>query len=566
MDPSGGYVCSECGRTSPTPGACPADGSALKPTAHDPMLGRMIGSYRVVALLGEGGMGRVYKGVHPGIGSRVAIKVLHGQAAADGNAVSRFFSEARAVNIIRHESIVNVLDLSTLEHGEPFMVMEYLDGTPLDAMIERQGRLDTGFALRLMSEVLGALQAAHAHGIVHRDLKPANVFVTPSGHAKVLDFGIAKLRPADGAAGLTQSGALLGTPYYMSPEQASGNAVDHRSDLYSSGVMLYEALTGTRPFVAGSLFELLRKHVQENPQPPSSRRRDLPAVLDSVILRALEKDPARRFQSAAEFKAALDSISPSASYGVAPIATQAMVPPPVATLQAQTAPAYPMAPASPGFQPAVTAPAVTATMLSPRGGVAWWKIALPVFALLGVLAFVGIGGVYFLAHLIGTDLTPQPRVHRPDGYDPRRFDPVAYAPKAHAIARQHASDAELVSINLQGIAPDGTVDLLRGTDSIVVYMFLSPRSESGKCVVTVSVADEGVSSVQADFGGCSRPRVPLPSCDFKSVVARARAASGLTSPALMSGVYLGDSGGVKWILSQGSRSSNIPDDCTKSGR
>lgn len=528
------------------------------------MLGRMLGSYRVVSVLGEGGMGRVYKGVHPGIGSRVAIKVLHGQAAADAKAISRFFSEARAVNIIRHESIVNVLDLSMLEHGEPFMVMEYLDGMPLDAMIERQGRLETGFALRLLSEVLSALQAAHAHGIVHRDLKPANVFVTPSGHAKVLDFGIAKLRPVDGAAGLTQSGALLGTPYYMSPEQASGSAVDHRADLYSAGVMLYEALTGTRPFVAASLFELLRKHVQETPQPPSSRRHDLAPVIDSVILRALEKDPSRRFQSAAEFKAAIDSISPAPSYGVPAIAAQAPGGLPTATLPAQTAPAYQSAP--PAFQPAVTAPAVTATMLSPRGGVAWWKIALPVFALLGVLAAVGIGGVYFLAHLIGTDLTPQPRVHRPEGYDPRRFDPVAYAPKAQAIARQHAADAELVSINLQGISPDGTIDLLQSGEVIVVYMFLSPRSAAGKCIVTVSIADEGVSSLAADFGGCARPRVPLPSCDFKTVVSRARSASGLNGATPLSGIYMGDTGGVKWILQQGSKSAQLPDDCGKGNR
>lgn len=205
-------------------------------------------------------------------------------------------------------------------------------------------------------------------------------------------------------------------------------------------------------------------------------------------------------------------------------------------------------------------------MLSPRGGVAWWKLAIPVFALIGLLAVAGIGGVYFLAHLIGTDLTPQPRVHRPDGYDPRRFDPVTFAAKAQSIARQHAADAELVSINLDGISTDGSVDLLRSNNAIVVYMFLSPRAESGKCIVTVSVADEGVSSLQADMGGCARTRVPLPSCDFKSVISRARSASGLSGSTPLSGVYLGDSGGVRWILQQGSKSSQIPDDCGKGNR
>jgi serine/threonine protein kinase len=231
------FVCPECGATAPVAANCAADGTPMTPIAEDVLLGTTIGVYRVARLLGIGGMGRVYKGVHPQIGSRVAIKVLSRECSDRRDLVDRFFSEAKAVNLIRHESIVNVLDLSMLPDGRPYIIMEYLDGVPLSALIDqsitRRMPMPLGGLARLAAEALDALGAAHAKGIVHRDLKPDNIFVTPSGRPKVLDFGIAKLRPELGGSS-TQTGSLLGTPHYMSPEQAGGKAIDHRADIYAA--------------------------------------------------------------------------------------------------------------------------------------------------------------------------------------------------------------------------------------------------------------------------------------------------------------------------------------------
>ncbi len=302
------FVCPECGLPQPMDGHCPSDGKPLAPIGEDVLLGTMIGAYRVAHLLGIGGMGRVYKGVHPAIGSRVAIKVLSRECTDRPDLVDRFFQEARAVNLIRHESIVNVLDLSRLPDGRPYIIMEYLDGAPLSAIVEDSVARGTPLALgglaRLVVEVLDALHAAHAKGVVHRDLKPDNIFVAPSGRAKVLDFGIAKLN-ADLGGGSTRTGSLLGTPHYMSPEQAEGKPVDHRADIYAIGVILFECITGRKPFVAESLFELLRQHVESPPPSPRMYRPDLPPALENVILCALSKAPEQRFATAQAMSLAL---------------------------------------------------------------------------------------------------------------------------------------------------------------------------------------------------------------------------------------------------------------------
>jgi len=302
------FVCAECGASQPMPGMCIADGSPLMPIGDDLLLGTTIGAYRVACLLGVGGMGRVYKGVHPTIGSRVAIKVLSRECSDRRDLVDRFFSEAKAVNLIRHESIVNVLDLATLPDGRPYIVMEYLDGSPLAGIIEHAQRsgmpIPLGGLARLVAEVLDALGAAHAKGIVHRDLKPDNIYVTPAGRAKVLDFGIAKLQPELGGSA-THTGSLLGTPHYMSPEQAAGRPVDARADLYAIGVILFECATLQKPFIADSLFDLLRKHVEAPPPSPRALRRDMPEALEHIIYTALAKRPEQRFASAPAMSMAL---------------------------------------------------------------------------------------------------------------------------------------------------------------------------------------------------------------------------------------------------------------------
>lgn len=333
------FECPTCGRKNPTSGFCPVDGAELKAETVDPLLGSEIGSYRIENLLGKGGMGQVYKAVHPTIGSRVAVKVLSYECAQNADTVGRFIDEATAANRIRHESIINILDLNKLPDGRPYIIMEYLDGAALADIVKKQQALPLGGLTRLIGEVLAALTAAHQQGIIHRDLKPDNIFVSPQGRAKVLDFGIAKLKPElSGRTGPTRTGSLLGTPHYMAPEQAMATQVDVRTDIYAVGVMLYEGVTGQRPFQANSLFELLHKQVNEQPVPPRQLRPDLPPDYESVILRAMAKNPDHRFQSTAEMARALEVVSrqlPAHAWSpVTPqgsVGMQAMGPPSVQT-------------------------------------------------------------------------------------------------------------------------------------------------------------------------------------------------------------------------------------------
>ncbi len=303
------FVCPSCGQRYPSRGYCATDGAQLAET-DDPLMGSEIDRYRIARTLGEGGMGKVYLAVQPAIGSRVAIKLLSDQCAKMPELVDRFFAEARAVNLIRHEHIVGVLDMSRLPDGRPFIVMEFVEGATL-ADIVRTTVAPLGGVVQVMGEVLAAVGAAHAIGIVHRDLKPDNILVTAQGHAKVLDFGIAKLAPNlrdVGAA--TRTGALLGTPAYMAPEQISGaGSVDGRADIYAAGVVLYEAVTGEQPFHAPSMFDLMRAHVEQTPPSPRVLRPDLPVSLEQIILTALAKDPAQRFQTAAAMAQALNHAS-----------------------------------------------------------------------------------------------------------------------------------------------------------------------------------------------------------------------------------------------------------------
>ncbi|MEM9874275.1 MAG: serine/threonine-protein kinase, partial [Myxococcota bacterium] len=243
----------------------------MKPGAMGLQPGEIIdGKYRIVRPIGEGGMGAVYEGENTRIKRRVAIKVLHAAVAEKTEVVRRFEREAQAAGTIGSEHIVEVLDLGNLPSGERFMVMEYLDGEDLTQRIERLGRLTPEQSLPLLLEVLAGLAAAHEAGIIHRDLKPDNIFILTSkaGRAdfvKILDFGVSKFSSLDDEMSMTRTGAVMGTPYYMSPEQAKGSPIDARSDLYSVGVVLYQMLTGRVPFNAGSFNELLFKIALESP-------------------------------------------------------------------------------------------------------------------------------------------------------------------------------------------------------------------------------------------------------------------------------------------------------------
>ncbi len=285
------------------------------------VLGQTVGNYRITALLGEGGMGAVYLAEHPVIGRKAALKVIHPQHARNADVVARFVNEAAAINRIGHEHIVEVTDFGRTPAGDFYFIMEYLEGRPLAELISREAPLDPERALRIAAQIADALTACHAHGVIHRDLKPENVFLVTHGDdaafVKVLDFGLAKLINADGmAAHETRAGVVMGTPYYMSPEQCQGkSALDARTDVYSLGVVLFEMLTGKLPFGGRGYGEVLMKQITMRPPAARSLVPELPRSLDVVLHRALAKDPAERYPTMAAFREAL--LDP-ANHGAAP--------------------------------------------------------------------------------------------------------------------------------------------------------------------------------------------------------------------------------------------------------
>ena len=284
------------------------------------MVGKTLRSYRIESKLGAGGMGVVYKAVDSRLDRSAAIKIL-GASGFSAEREKRFVQEAKAASSLNHSNIVTIYDIDTQEvDGKPihYIAMEYVAGDTLDHLIGRKG-LGIRTALKYAAQIADALASAHAVGIVHRDLKPSNLMVTPQGVVKVLDFGLAKLNEegqadafaetvhGDGAS-LTEEGTILGTVAYMSPEQADGKRVDARSDIFSFGSVLYEMVTGRRAFSGGSKLSSLSAVLHTEPQPPSQSVPDIPPELERIIARCLKKDPARRWQSMADVKVALDEL------------------------------------------------------------------------------------------------------------------------------------------------------------------------------------------------------------------------------------------------------------------
>ena len=262
-----------------------------------PLLG---GRYRLGERIGSGGMADVRKGVDVRLGREVAVKVLRADLARDPSFQARFRREAQAAASLNAASIVSVYDTGEDPHGVPYIVMEFVAGRTLRDVIHDEGRLLPQRALELTADICAALEVAHAAGIVHRDIKPANVMLTPSGQVKVMDFGIA--RAAADTSGATQTAAVIGTAAYLSPEQARGDHVDARSDLYSTGCLLFELVSGVPPFTGDSPVAVAYQHVREEPEPPSAYDGTLPPEVDAVVLKAMAKDPAARYQSAAEMR------------------------------------------------------------------------------------------------------------------------------------------------------------------------------------------------------------------------------------------------------------------------
>ena len=271
----------------------------------DTLIGSVFdGRYRIERKLGAGGMADVYLAEDQELGRRVAIKILNDRHAADDSFIERFRREAKNAAGLSHPNIVSIYDRGEAE-GTYYIAMEYLDGRSLKELIVGRGPAPIKVSIDYARQILAAVGFAHKHGIVHRDIKPHNVLVGPEGRLKVTDFGIAR----SGASQMTEVGSIIGTAQYLSPEQARGAPVDQTSDLYSVGVVLYEMLTGQVPFTGDTPLEIAMKHLSEVPKPPSELRPEVPHDLDSVVLRALAKDPSERYQSAEEMDADLARVA-----------------------------------------------------------------------------------------------------------------------------------------------------------------------------------------------------------------------------------------------------------------
>jgi serine/threonine-protein kinase len=326
------------------------------------VIGQRINNYEIVQQIGEGGMGAVYMARHPFIDRKVAVKVLRASLANDPAVVQRFFNEAKAANAIRHPNIIDILDVGLLPDGRtPYLMMELLEGENVSQRLKRTGTLPVAEAVDIGLQTAAAVGAAHAQGIVHRDLKPENLFLvrdprTGQELVKVLDFGIAKLRgTVSGNQVRTQTGALMGTPPYMSPEQCRGISadIDHRTDVYALGIILYEILCGAPPFIGEGFGDVLVQHLTRPPDPPRSRNPGVPGSLERVILRALAKTLDQRYQSMSDLALALQG---------KPVADAPASAEPLTTSAAMAASATPSAP----FQRQTTTLSANAGELEPE--------------------------------------------------------------------------------------------------------------------------------------------------------------------------------------------------------
>jgi serine/threonine protein kinase len=414
-------VCSTCGTSyGSTVRICVRDGTPLVAgPADDPYLGTLLdGKYRIDSFINAGGMGSLYRALHVMLDKTVAVKVIKSELVTSDEIVARFLREARAASNLHHPNIVSVYDLGQTSGGTLYIAMEFIDGPSLKEQIRRNGPLTPRDSIDILHQVASALSAAHRKQIVHRDLKSDNLMLTSEDGrtvVKLVDFGIAKTFD-ESTQQLTAAGYMLGTPNYMSPEQAAGTPVDHRADLYSLGVILYEMLTGKVPFSDTALPTMLVRLATEVPPPPSSRRPDghVPPALDAIAMRCLEKDPALRFQSASEFMEALErasaDIDRTPATPAAPIATAAETvvvpthgrrvptPPPIPPSNARPMPTVPTHIPTPIPTP-IPAPATDRGMPAPaaavRDGLDMWtlvkRIAIGVLVLGAIVDAVVFG-------------------------------------------------------------------------------------------------------------------------------------------------------------------------------
>ncbi len=487
-------------------------------------------------------MGCVYLGVDEERSARVAIKVLSKQT---DESMQRFRAEVRAVSLISHVNIVNLLDVAELPDGRPYMVMELVEGQSLRDAAPLSS-VET--IVRVCAEVLSALEAAHAIGIVHRDLKPDNIMVTRAGHAKVLDFGVAKLAPGVGGGNTprTAEGLTMGTPAYMAPEQVIGGTVDARTDVYTMGVVLFEALTGRRPFTGANDVEVMRAHRDVQPPRPRSIASKIPVAVEDVILCALAKHPAKRFQSAREMARALVDAA-EGRVSVKKLASADETPTP------RERPAVPPPPSRIPAMIAVAAIAVAATVaftiararkksheVSPD---TVHDASEPETLDAGLAddvrdVIVDAGDVVIDAGDVAVDASvdavmpdkievrpaklalPAPITRAPD-FSTDAFDPLVYLPRATQLAKQLAADAQLVQIQGTPVSTAHVVDLSRA-QRLVEYRYVSAlaakvASTDKPCLVVVSISPAGAQARVETDKRCAHKPIATPRCSLKKL-------------------------------------------------
>ncbi|AKT40868.1 serine/threonine-protein kinase [Chondromyces crocatus] len=423
----------------------------------------LAGKYRVDRVLGQGGMGVVVAATHTHLGQRVALKFLLPELARRHDVVARFDREARAAVRIQSEHVVRVLDTGVLENGAPFMVMEFLEGDDLQQLVRARGRLEITDAVEYLLQACECLAEAHMAGIVHRDIKPANLFLTRradgSPLVKVLDFGISKANLLSGegpsSAPLTQTAALMGSPKYMSPEQLkSARDVDARTDIWALGIVLHELLTGEAAFIATTMAELCMSILGQPPPSLRSRRTDAPAGLEAVILRCLEKEPARRYANVAELAVALAEFAPRARVSAERVlrilqakghATQVSLPPAAQPRAAAPPPGTPAAPGAPAFQ--ATVPQAPLHSAAPPhgpgpGGVSYPPPGHGPPAVAG--AYAGPPG--YAAPIPPAYAPHSPPVHHGPHYHPGPQPYAAHGPPAPRAGSIHPSTIILIAL------------------------------------------------------------------------------------------------------------------------
>jgi serine/threonine protein kinase len=423
------------------------------------------GKYSIVRQVGAGGMGAVYEATHTGIGRKVAIKTLHLVYAGDEQLVERFHREAQMAGSIGHDNICEVTDIGTAEDGSPYLVMPLLAGGPLSDLIEGPELLPVPRLIDIVAQTLSALQAAHEAKIVHRDLKPDNIFVTRIGDrkdfVKLLDFGISKLLDQDAVLQLTQTGTVLGTPFYMAPEQAKGaKEIDHRVDLYAIGVILYEALTGVRPFEGDTYNEIMYKIIAEPCPRPTELNPQVPPQLEMIVLQAMAREPEDRYQDAGEMRRALAS-----AVAATPLHIQ------IPVTDAVTA-------VAPGKTPRERRPVSGTALETVSTGVDTTtkpkSSKLPLIIGLGVVALALAGVVGFLAANRGDDPTPtavpEPKAEQPEQKPPEEVAEPEPAVNVTDTAEAGVEQAETKEESAPEQAPEEVAEAETAT----------PAKKSGK--------------------------------------------------------------------------------------